>query len=87
LWENHQTSENETQTQVAGGKEVYYASGPAPGSLQNGAGPELRVVGVLISRRAAARKQAVQNQTWQSAVQGYHISTAVDEGHLQFLAG
>jgi hypothetical protein len=65
LRENHQTSENKTQTQVDGGKEVYYTSRPAPGYLQNGAGPGLRVVRVFISRKAAASKQGVQKQTWQ----------------------
>jgi hypothetical protein len=73
LWENHQASENKTQTQVDGGKEVYYASGPAPEYLQKGTGPKLRVV-VFISRKAAASKQGVQKQTWQLAVQGYNIS-------------
>jgi hypothetical protein len=55
-------------------KEVYYASRPAPGYLQNGAGPELRVVGDFISKKAAASKQGVQKQTWQLAFQGYSIS-------------
>jgi hypothetical protein len=50
---------------VDGGKEVYYTSRPAPGYLQNGAGPGLRVVMVFISRKAAASKQGVQKQTWQ----------------------
>jgi hypothetical protein len=89
MWENYQTSENKTQTQVDGGKEVYHASRPAPGYLQNGAGLELRVVGVFISRKVAASKQGVQKQTWQVAVKVtmHHVSTPVDEGHLQFLAG
>jgi hypothetical protein len=55
-------------------RKVYYASGPAPGYLQNGAGPKLRVVEVFILRKAAASKQGVQKQTWQLAVQGYNIS-------------
>jgi hypothetical protein len=55
-------------------RKVYYASGPAPGYLQNGAGPELGVVEVFILRKAAASKQGVPTQTWQLAVQGYSIS-------------
>jgi hypothetical protein len=69
-----QTSENKTQAQVVGGKESLLCSVPAPGYLQNGTGPELRMVGVFISRKAAASKQRVQKQTWQLAVQGYNIS-------------
>jgi hypothetical protein len=48
-------------------RKVYYASGPAPVYLQNGTGPELRVVEVFILRKAAASKQGVQKQTWQLA--------------------
>jgi hypothetical protein len=51
------TSENKTQTYVVGGKEGYYTSRPAPGYLQNGAGPELRG---FYSKK----------QTWQLAFQG-----------------
>jgi hypothetical protein len=40
-------------------RKVYYASRPAPGYLQNGAGPKLRVVEVFILRKAAASKQGV----------------------------
>jgi hypothetical protein len=39
-------------------RKVYYTSGPAPGYLQNGTGPELRVVEVFILRKAAVSKQA-----------------------------
>jgi hypothetical protein len=35
---------------VDGGKEVYYASRTAPGYLQNGTDPKLRVVEVFILR-------------------------------------
>jgi hypothetical protein len=55
-------------------RKVYYASGPAPGYLQNGTGPKFREVEVFILRKAAASKQGVQKQTWQLAVQGYNIS-------------
>jgi hypothetical protein len=66
-------------------RKVYYVSGTAPGYLQNGAGPEFRLAVVFILRTAAASKQGVQNQTWQFKVTIYHVSTAVAEGHLQFL--
>jgi hypothetical protein len=56
------------------GRKVYYASRPAPGYLQNGAGPKVRVTEVFILRKAAASKQGVQKQTWQLALQGYNIS-------------
>jgi hypothetical protein len=59
---------------VVGGKEVYYAGGPAHGYLQNGASPELRVLEVFILRKVAASKQGVQKQMWQLAVQGYNIA-------------
>jgi hypothetical protein len=74
-------------TQVVGGKEGLLCILPAPGYLQNGAGPELRVAEVFILRKAAASKKGVQKQTWQLAVQVtiYHVSTAVDEGCPQFL--
>jgi hypothetical protein len=39
-------------------RKVYYDSGPAPGYLQNGTDPELRVVEVFIPRKAAVSKQA-----------------------------
>jgi hypothetical protein len=41
-------------------RKVYYASKPAPGYLQNGAGPKLRVVEVFVQRKAAASKQGMQ---------------------------
>jgi hypothetical protein len=62
-------------------RKVYFTSGPAPGYLQNGTGPKLRTAEVFILRKAAASKQGVQKQTI------YHVSTAVDKGHLQFLVG
>jgi hypothetical protein len=46
---------------------INYTSRPAPGYLQND--PELKVVGVFISRKAAASKQGVQKQTRQLALQ------------------
>jgi hypothetical protein len=55
---------------VVEGKEGLLYIMPAPGYLQNGAGPKLRVVEVFILRKAAASKQGVQKQTWQVAVQG-----------------
>jgi hypothetical protein len=56
-------------------RKVYHDSQPAPGYLQNGAGPELRVVEVFILRKAAAAsKQGVQKETWHLPVQGYNIS-------------
>jgi hypothetical protein len=73
-------SKNKTQTQVVGGKKVYYSSQPAPGYLQNGAGPKLRVAEVFTLRKAAASKQGVQKQAWQLAVQGYTISCQLSCG-------
>jgi hypothetical protein len=55
-------------------RKVYYTIRPAPGYLQNGSGPKLRVVEVFILKKEAASKQGVQKQTWQLAVQGYNIS-------------
>jgi hypothetical protein len=55
---------------VVEGKEGLLYIMPAPGYLQNGAGHKLRVVEIFILRKAAARKQGVQKQTWQVAVQG-----------------
>jgi hypothetical protein len=55
-------------------RKVYYDSQAAPGYLQNGTGPGLRVVEVFILRKAAASKQGVQKQTWQLAVQGYNTA-------------
>jgi hypothetical protein len=43
-------------------RKVYYDSRAAPGYLQNGTGPGLRVVEVFILRKAAASKQGVQKQ-------------------------
>jgi hypothetical protein len=38
-------------------REIYYASGPTPGYLQNGAASKLRVIEVFILKKAAASKQ------------------------------
>jgi hypothetical protein len=43
-------------------RKVYYASRPAPGYLQNGAGPKLRVAEVFILRNSAASKQGAQKR-------------------------
>jgi hypothetical protein len=37
-------------------RKIYYTSGPAPGYLQNGAGPELRVAEAFILRKAASKQ-------------------------------
>jgi hypothetical protein len=55
-------------------RKVYYDRRLAPGYLQNGTGPKLRVAEVFILRKAAASKQGVQKQTWRLAVQDYNIS-------------
>jgi hypothetical protein len=67
-------------------RKIYYANGPAPGYLQNEAGPELRVVEVFILRKAAASKQGVQKQTWPLAfkVTIYHVSTVWTKAMCNF---
>jgi hypothetical protein len=45
-------------------RKIYYASRPAPGSLQMALAPQLRAVGVLMPQNAEASKQEEQKQTW-----------------------
>jgi hypothetical protein len=65
-------------------RKVYEASGPAPGSLQNGAGPDLRAAGIFMPQNAEASEREGQKQTWRLAfhweVTTYHTSTSVKQG-------